>query len=60
MLHRVLKGEASVTPEMAVRLGKFCGNGAAMWINMQVARDLWDARRKLSGTIEDIPTHKVA
>lgn len=54
MLHRVLKDEASVTPEMAVRLGKFCGNGAALSINMQVAR------QKLSGTIDEIPTHKVA
>jgi len=26
-LHRVLAGKAAVSPEMALRLGKFCGNG---------------------------------
>ena len=26
-LHRILSGTMSVSPEMAVRLGKFCGNG---------------------------------
>jgi antitoxin HigA-1 len=60
MLHRVLSGEATITPEMAVRLGKFCGNGAAIWINMQIACGLWDARQKLAGTIDEIPTHNAA
>jgi addiction module HigA family antidote len=60
MLHRVLNGEASVSPEMAIRLGKFCGNGATIWINMQMSRDLWDARQKLANEIEAIPTHKIA
>ena len=27
MLHRILGGEVSISPQMAVRLGKFCGNG---------------------------------
>jgi len=26
-LHKILAGERAITPEMAVRLGKFCGNG---------------------------------
>ena len=26
-LHRVLAGDAGISPEMALRLGKFCGNG---------------------------------
>src|SRR3990170_2265513 len=26
-LHRILSGTMAVSPEMAVRLGKFCGNG---------------------------------
>jgi addiction module HigA family antidote len=60
MLHRVLNGEASVSPEMAIRLGKFCGNGATIWINMQMSRDLWDARQKLANEIEAIPTHRIA
>ena len=27
-LHRILAEKAPITPDMAVRLGKFCGNGA--------------------------------
>ena len=34
-LHRVLSEKASVSPEMAVRLGKYCGNGPALWLAMQ-------------------------
>jgi len=26
-LHRIMAGTHSITPEMAVRIGKFCGNG---------------------------------
>ncbi len=40
-LHRILAGEVAVTPHMAVRLGKFCGNGAGLWLRMQQAHDLW-------------------
>jgi antitoxin HigA-1 len=59
-LHNILNGSAAVTPEMAVRLGKFCGNGPDLWLRMQQARDLWDAQQKLAETIEQIPTHKLA
>jgi len=39
-LHRIPAGSAAVTPEMAVRLGKFCGNGPGLWLRMQQAYDL--------------------
>lgn len=42
-LHRVLAETASVTPEMALRIGRLCGNGAAVWLRMQLAHDLWRA-----------------
>ena len=31
-LHAVLAERASVTPEMALRLGKLCGNGPELWL----------------------------
>ena len=34
-LHRILSGSMAVSPEMAVRLGKFCGNGPGLWLRMQ-------------------------
>lgn len=59
-LHKILAGDRAVTPEMAVRLGKFCGNGPGLWLRMQVAHDLWEAEKALSKEIERIPTHRIA
>lgn len=55
-LYRILNCEAAVTPEMAVRIGKFCGNGPNLWLALQSAYDLWHAKRKLAAEIERIPT----
>jgi len=54
-LHRVLSGKMAVTPEMAVRLGKFCGNGPGLWLRMQAAYDLWHAERRMKGELRRIP-----
>lgn len=43
---------------MALRLGKFCGNGPGLWLRMQQAYDLWDAERALKAEIAKIPTAK--
>ncbi len=56
-LHRIMAGTHSITPEMAVRLGKFCGNGPRLWLAMQQAYDLWHAERRLRDQLEQIPTH---
>jgi len=42
-LHRIMAEKVSVTPEMAARLGRFCGNGSGIWLRMQQACDLWRA-----------------
>ncbi|MFQ5744327.1 MAG: HigA family addiction module antitoxin [Acidobacteriota bacterium] len=60
MLHAILSERAAVSPEMAVRLGKFCGNGPGLWLRMQTAYDLWHAERKLRREVEKIPAHHVA
>lgn len=59
-LHAILAGRSAVSPEMAVRLGRFCGNGPGVWLRMQAAHDLWHAERKLRGEIEKIPRHDAA
>jgi addiction module HigA family antidote len=59
-LHRVLAGTTAVTPEMALRLGKFCGNGPGLWLRMQQAYDLWHAERRLAGELKAIKTAIVA
>jgi antitoxin HigA-1 len=53
-LHRILSGESSISPEMALKLGKLCGNGPDVWINMQVAVDLWRARKALGSRLDSI------
>ncbi|HVC60844.1 MAG TPA: HigA family addiction module antitoxin [Acetobacteraceae bacterium] len=55
-LHAILAERSAVTPEMAVRLGKFCGDGPDIWLRMQMAHDLWQARRDLADTVKQIPT----
>jgi antitoxin HigA-1 len=49
-LSRVLNGRAGISPEMALRLEAWLGaeNGgrADLWLAMQVAYDLWQARSK--------------
>ena len=57
-LHRILKGTHAITPEMAVRLGKFCGNGPGLWLRMQQSYDLWLANRKLADELRHIPAHR--
>jgi antitoxin HigA-1 len=59
-LHRVLAEHSAISPEMAVRLGKFCGNGPDLWIRMQEAYDLWQAKKRLAREVQRIPTFPAA
>ena len=55
-LHAILSEKSSITPEMAVRLGKFCGNGPGLWLRLQQAHDLWRVERELAEEVAKIPT----
>ena len=57
-LHRIMAEKVSITPAMAVRLGRFCGNGAGLWLRMQQAYDLWHAEQELHAQLERIPHHR--
>nr|WP_281177089.1 HigA family addiction module antitoxin [Belnapia moabensis] len=56
-LHRLLSGMTGVTPEMATRLGRFCGTGGAYWLTLQQDFDLADAERALGAALDRIPTY---
>jgi addiction module HigA family antidote len=56
-LHRLMAGGIGVSPEMAVRLGKWCGNGPAIWLRIQMAYDLWHAEQRLARALSNIPSH---
>ena len=53
-LYQLLEERSRVTPEMAVRLGKLCGDGPEIWLAMQNSRDLWEAKRIVD--VSSIPT----
>jgi antitoxin HigA-1 len=59
-LHRVLAEDSGISPEMALRLGKFCGNGPDHWIRMQEAFDLWHAKKRIGREVERIKTFEPA
>lgn len=46
-LHRVLACTHPITTEMALRLGRFAGNGPGLWLRMQQAYDLWYAEQRM-------------
>lgn len=55
-LHSILAERSAVTPEMALRLGKLVGNGAGIWLRLQMQRDLWRAEREMAAELARIPT----
>ncbi len=54
ILHRILAETNSITPEMALRIGRFLGNGPVLWLRMQEQFDLWQGEQKLRDVLENI------
>jgi len=50
----ILLQESAVTPEMALRLGRYFGNAPEFWLNMQTAFDLAAAQVRLKDELEKI------
>jgi addiction module HigA family antidote len=59
-LYDILRERQQVTPAMALRLGKLCGNGPDLWLNLQRAFDLHREEMRLHGQLKKIPTLEVA
>ena len=55
-LHRVLACAHPITTEMALRIGKFSGNGPGLWLRMQQAYDLWHAEQRMGDELSKIDT----
>ena len=53
-LHRVLACTHPITTEMALRIGKFAGNGPGLWLRMQQAYDLWYAEQRMKDELSKI------
>lgn len=53
-LHRILACTHPITIEMALRIGKFAGNGPGLWLRMQQAYDLWHADQRMKDELSKI------
>jgi addiction module HigA family antidote len=54
-LHSILTERSPVTPEMALRLSKLCGNGPDLWLALQARYDLERLSQAKSLEIAKIP-----
>lgn len=55
-LHAILAERASVTPAMALRLGRLCGNGPELWISLQTKYDIALLSAAMTAELDRIPT----
>jgi antitoxin HigA-1 len=59
-LYAMLAEKAPVTAAMALRLGRFFGNGPQLWLNMQSNFDLEILVRTMARELAHIPRMKAA
>ena len=59
-LYDILNEKQPITAQMALRIGKMCGNGAAIWLNMQRTYDLRIAEAELGDALDAIPMLRAA
>lgn len=45
-LSRVINGKASISPDMAYRLGKYLGSTTELWLNLQTQYDIWEIEHR--------------
>jgi addiction module HigA family antidote len=55
-LHRILACTHPITTEMALRIGKFAGNGPGVWLRMQQNYDLWHTEKRIHKELSKIVT----
>jgi antitoxin HigA-1 len=44
-LHEIVRGNRAITPETALRLGRYFGNEPEFWLNLQTQYDLAELRK---------------
>ena len=47
----ILNGKRGITPDTALRLGRYFGNSARFWMNLQTAYELAKAEREIGDRI---------
>ena len=59
-LYDILNEKQPITAQMALRIGKMCGNGPDIWLNLQRTYDLRMAEAELGDALDAIPLLKAA
>lgn len=59
-LYDILNEKQPVTAQMALRIGKMCGNGADIWLNLQRTYDLRMAEVEIGDALDAIPMLRAA
>ncbi len=54
-LHSILHGRAAISPLMALKLGRLCGNGPDLWLTMQTRYDLAHTAEARRAEIDAVP-----
>jgi addiction module HigA family antidote len=55
---QILKGQRAITADTALRLGKWLGSGAELWLNLQKSYELREAQQELGDELKTIPRRK--
>ena len=50
-ISQILRGQRAITPETALRLARYFGGSAALWLRLQIAYDLARAEAELAARI---------
>jgi addiction module HigA family antidote len=50
-ISQILRGQRAITPETALRLARYFGGSAALWLRLQIAYDLARAETELAARI---------
>ena len=59
-LNEIVNGRRSVTPSTALRLGKYLGTSAGLWLNLQTKWDLYHTQKKEQKQLQKIKARKTA
>jgi addiction module HigA family antidote len=50
-ISQIVRGQRAITPETALRLARYFGGSAAIWLRLQVAHDLARAEAEFAAKI---------
>jgi len=59
-VHGILNETKPIAPNIALRLGKFIGNGPNIWLRMQDSYDLWVTEQAIADELKEIERHQAA